>query len=322
MDYLAYYIHRFDPIIFRITENFGPRWYGLAYLLGFVAGILFLRYLSRRSLCRIPESQVTDFIVYTAIFGVMIGGRVGYFLFYRFEELVSNPLVLLQVYKGGMASHGGILGIVAFTFYYARKHGYPWTHLGDSLVPIAPIGIGLGRLANFINGELVGRPTTVPWAVQFPEELNLGPEHGLPAETVQRVINEVDPLVPNESVRYVDQVIDAARHVPEVLPVLAQYLTPRHPSQLYQAALEGFLLAGILIFIRLKWRQLPHGMLTGIFFILYAIFRMIGETFREPDATRLLGFTRGQFYSAFMIAVGMAFLAYAWRSASTRAARS
>ncbi len=313
MEILAYYIHRMDPYIFRITETFGPRWYGLAYLLGFVAGIAFLRFLSRRGYCQIPEEKVTDFIVYTAIFGVMIGGRLGYFLFYRPQEFLANPMVFFKFMEGGMASHGGILGIVGFTYYYARRHGHSWPHLGDCLVPIAPIGIGLGRLANFINGELIGRASTVPWAVQFPEELKLGPEHGLSPLTVQQAISEVDAALPNAVITYPDQVIEAARDVSEVLPILANYLTPRHPSQLYQAFLEGFLLAAILIAIRLKWKHLPYGLLTGLFFVLYAIFRMIGETFREPDAERLLGMTRGQFYSVFMIAIGSCFLAYAWR---------
>lgn len=312
MAFLGYYIHRMDPFVFRITETFGPRWYGLAYLLGFVAGIVFLRYLSRRAYCRIPEEKVTDFIVYTAIFGVMLGGRLGYFLFYRPAEFLADPLVFFKFMEGGMASHGGILGIVAFTLYYARRHQISWPHIGDCLVPIAPIGIGLGRLANFINGELIGRPATVSWAVQFPEELRLGPEHGLPAETVRQVIRETDAVVPDVTVAYPDQVIEAARRIPEVLPILAEHLTPRHPSQLYQAALEGFLLAGVLIFIRLKWKALPHGLLTGLFFVFYAPLRMLGETFREPDAERIVGFTRGQFYSVFMIAVGLAFLFYAW----------
>ena len=113
-----------------------------------------------------------------------------------------------------------------------------------------------------------------------------------------------------------DQVIEAARHVPEVLPILASYLTPRHPSQLYQAFLEGFLIAGVLMVVRLKWKDLPYGLLTGVFFIIYAIMRMVGETFREPDATLLLGLTRGQFYSSFMILIGAAFVLYAIRASS------
>lgn len=320
MEILGYYIHRMDPYIFRITETFGPRWYGMAYLLGFVAGILFLRYLARRGYCQIPEDKVADFVVYAAIFGVMLGGRLGYFLFYRPVDLVENPLVFFKFMEGGMASHGGILGIVIFTLYYAWKHGYSWPHLGDCLVPVAPIGIGLGRLANFINGELIGRPASVPWAVQFPEELKLGPEHGLPEDTVQQVLAEAGQVLPGVRVTHPDQVIEAARQVPEILPILAAYLTPRHPSQLYQACLEGFLLAGILIAIRLRWKDLPYGLLTGLFFILYAIFRAIGETFREPDAERILGITRGQFYSAFMIVIGVGFLIYAWRRQISRQA--
>ena len=316
--FLGYYIHRLDPFVFRITETFGPRWYGMAYLLGFVVGILFLRFLSRRGYCQIPEEKVTDFIVYTAIFGVMLGGRLGYFLLYRPQELMANPLVFFKFTEGGMASHGGILGIVIFTFCYARRHGHSWTHLGDSLVPVAPIGIGLGRLGNFINGELIGRATTVKWAVQFPAELKMGRDGGLSPATVQSVVHEVDQALPGVAIDHADEVIAAARHSPEVLPILANYLTPRHPSQLYQALLEGFLLAGILIAIRLRWRDLPHGLLTGLFFTLYAVFRMIGENFRQPDAERILGLTRGQFYSTFMILLGIIFLVYACLSRGSR----
>ena len=321
MEFLAYYIHRMDPYIFRITETFGPRWYGFAYLLAFVVGILFLRFLSRRDYCTIPEDKVTDFIVYTAIFGVMVGGRLGFFLFYRFDELVSNPLVFFKFQEGGMASHGGILGIVFFTLYYARRHGHSWTHLGDSLVPIAPIGIGFGRLANFVNGELIGRPTDVPWAVQFPEELRLGPDQGLDRETYFTVMDQVDAAVPDVAISEPNQVVEAAREIPAVLPVLAEHLTPRHPSQLYQACLEGFLVAGILMVIRLRWKHLPNGLLTGLFFILYAIMRMTGEVFREPDATRLFGMTRGQFYSVFMIGIGVAFVLFAVRASRCEARR-
>jgi phosphatidylglycerol---prolipoprotein diacylglyceryl transferase len=317
MDYLlGYYIHRMDPFIFRITETFGPRWYGFAYLLAFIVGILFLRYLSRRGYCQIPEDKVTDFIVYTAIFGVMIGGRLGFFLFYRFEEFLADPLVFFRFQEGGMASHGGILGVVAFAFYYSWRNKISWPHIGDCLVPIAPVGIGFGRLANFVNGELIGRPTTVSWAVQFPEEMKLGPDHGLDRETYYQIIDEVDQVLPEAQVTTADQVIEAARHVPEVLPILASYLTPRHPSQLYQAFLEGFLIAGVLMVVRLKWKDLPYGLLTGVFFIIYAIMRMVGETFREPDATLLLGLTRGQFYSSFMIVIGAAFVLYAIRASS------
>ncbi len=318
MAFFGYYIHRMDPYIFRITETFGPHWYGLAYLLGFAAGILFLRFLVRRDYTRIPEEKVTDFIVYTAIFGVMLGGRLGYFIFYRLEEFFSNPLVFFRFLEGGMASHGGILGIVVFTWVYARLHRLSWPHVGDSLVPVAPIGIGLGRLANFINGELIGRPTTVPWAVQFPKELRLGPEHGLPRETVAKVIEEADRVTPGVEITHPEQVVEAAYSLPEVLPVLAVHLTPRHPSQLYQALLEGFLLASLLIFIRLRWKHLPDGLLTGIFFIGYAVLRIIGEMFREPDAERILGLTRGQFYSTAMILVGSAFVAWALRSRCAR----
>ncbi len=313
--FLGYYVHQLDPFIFRITETFGPRWYGLAYLLAFIVGILFLRFLARRGYGELKEEQVTDFIVYTAILGVMLGGRLGYFLFYRPNEFFENPLVFFKFLEGGMASHGGILGIVFFTLYYAKRHRLSWPGLGDNLVVIAPMGIFFGRIANFINGELYGRKTEVAWAVQFPEELR----GGLPPETVAGVVQQVDSVVPGKSITDATQVIEAAWTNPDVIAVLAETLTPRHPSQIYQALLEGLLITLILLPIRLRWKALPHGILTGLFFILYAIFRMLGERFREPDAERILTLTRGQFYSTFMILIGLAFIFFAIKRRQSKA---
>ncbi len=314
---LGYYVHQLDPFIFRITETFGPRWYGFAYLLGFVAGIFFLRYLAKRGIGELPEDKVTDFIVYTAIFGVMIGGRLGYFMLYRPGEFFSNPLVFFKFLEGGMASHGGILGVVLFALYYAKRHGHSWAGLGDDLVVVAPIGIFFGRIANFINGELYGRATQAKWAVQFPDELLASPEHGLPVETVTKTIRDANALVPELTLSYPHDVLLAAQAHPKVVELLGQVLTPRHPSQLYEAILEGLLITAILAPIRLCWKRMPKGFLTGLFFILYPVFRMIGERYREPDAERILGLTRGQFYSTFMILIGLAFLAYAWSQRST-----
>src|SRR5947209_9499848 len=186
----GYYVHNLDPFMFRLWDNVGPRWYGMAYVLAFVFGYLLLRWLSKRGLCDLKTTaskrnvygadEVGDFITWAALFGVMIGGRIGYVLFYK-PEMLREPLSVLRVWEGGMASHGGILGLILFTLYYARRHNAHWTNLADSLAVAAPIGLCLGRIANFINGELYGRVAHLAWAVQFPKEL-LDPANGAEAE--------------------------------------------------------------------------------------------------------------------------------------------
>jgi phosphatidylglycerol:prolipoprotein diacylglycerol transferase len=166
-------------------------------------------------------------------------------------------------------------------------------------VAVAPIGLFFGRLANFINGELYGRITNVPWAVQFPAELL---DHPREATLVIEQTTKINPALDN-----VPAVIAAARYSPQVRETLASVLTPRHPSQLYEAFLEGLLLFTLLIVIRLKFKK-PDGVTTGCFFLLYPLMRIIGEYFREPDAPLTGPLTRGQFLSLFMFVVGAAFL--------------
>jgi phosphatidylglycerol:prolipoprotein diacylglycerol transferase len=253
---------------------------------------------------------VADFVFFAAVFGVLVGGRLGYVLFYR-PQMIVHPLEIFQVWDGGMASHGGILGLVVFSFIYARRHHISWTGIGDNLVAVAPLGLMFGRLANFINGELYGRPTTVPWAMQFPSEL-LDPS--FPADKLSAVVAKCEALVPSiaQAVDPVRAIIADARTNPQIREVLSQFLTPRHPSQLYEALLEGLLLFVCLITIRLRFRQ-PNGVTTGCFFLLYPTMRIIGEMFREPDAPLTGPFSRGQFLSLFMFLVGIAFLVYAFR---------
>ena len=167
---LAYYLHNLDPIIFRIYDNVGPRWYGLAYVAAFVSSYFLFLWLSRRGYADLPPQRVGDFITGCALFGVIVGGRLGYVFFYK-PEMLREPLSILRVWEGGMSSHGGMFGLLAFTFYYAHRHKISWTNLGDNLVVTAPVGLFFGRCANFINGELYGRITSVPWAIQFPKEL-------------------------------------------------------------------------------------------------------------------------------------------------------
>jgi phosphatidylglycerol---prolipoprotein diacylglyceryl transferase len=294
----AYYVHDLDPLIFRIYDNVGPRWYGLAYVLAFVCSYLVYRQLARRGYADLPVAKVGDFITGAALFGVIVGGRLGYVFFYK-PEMLRAPLSILRVWEGGMSSHGGMLGLLAFTFYYAWRHKMSWTNLGDNLVVTAPIGLFFGRFANFINGELYGRATSVSWAMQFPKELN---ENIGETERAIVACTKIDPSLTSS-----DAIVAAVHHQPQVKEVLRNILTPRHPSQLYEAFLEGVVLFAILWFARTRMRQ-PNGVLTGLFFIFYAIFRIVVENFREPDASLIAGFTRGQFFSFFLIAIGLAFV--------------
>jgi phosphatidylglycerol:prolipoprotein diacylglycerol transferase len=298
---LAYYLHNLDPIIFRIYDNVGPRWYGLSYVLAFICGYLLFLWLAKRGFADLPPQRVGDFITGCALFGVIIGGRLGYVFFYK-PEMLREPLSIFRVWEGGMSSHGGMLGLLLFTLYYAHRHKISWTNLADNLGVTAPIGLFFGRCANFINGELYGRMTKVPWAMQFPKELF---DHPQEAERAVAACARIDP-----SLATPDAIVGAVRSQPQVATALRSILSPRHPSQLYEAFFEGIVLFAILWFVRTRRRE-PNGVLTGLFFIWYAIFRIVIEYFREPDATLVGLFTRGQFFSFFLIAIGLGFVAVA-----------
>lgn len=260
---LAYWVHHMSPFLGPHWGNIGIRYYGLAYMLGFVvAWWMMVRYArAGRSLVAAPK--VADLMV-VIVLGVLIGGRVGYFLLYQPGTLFRAPLELFKVWDGGMASHGGFVGVALALWWYARHERIPLLHLGDIVTSTAPAGLFFGRIANFINGELWGKVTTVPWAMIFPKS------------------------------------------APD-LPV--SEIPPRHPSQLYEAGLEG-----LLLFTYMQWRfwrsdavRTRPGRLTGEFLIAYAIVRMIGEVFREPDEgiSLLFGLSRGTFYSIFLIIAGV-----------------
>src|SRR5438128_265201 len=294
----AYYLHDLNPLIFPIYDSVGPRWYGLAYVLAFISGYLLFLWLAKRGFADLPAERVGDFITGCALFGVIIGGRFGYVLFYK-PEMLREPLSILRVWEGGMSSHGGMIGLLLFTFYYAHRQKISWTNLGDNLVVTAPLGLFFGRCANFINGELYGRAANIPWAVQFPKELT---ENVAEANRAIAACAQIDPSL-NSS----DAIVAAVHRQSQVKEILRPILTPRHPSQIYEAFFEGFILLAILWFVRTRMRQ-PNGVLTGLFFACYAIFRIAIENFREPDATLVAGFTRGQFLSFFLIAIGLAFI--------------
>jgi phosphatidylglycerol:prolipoprotein diacylglycerol transferase len=298
---LSYFIDNFDPFIVRLWDNVGPRWYGFAYVLAFISAFFIVLLLAKRGYCDLPPNRVSDFVTWTALFGVLLGGRIGYVLFYR-PQMLREPLSILRVWEGGMASHGGMIGILLLTLYYARRHKFSWMNLGDALVIAAPIGLFFGRCANFINGELYGRATSVAWAVQFPKELLENPAE---ADRAVAVATKIDPSLTDPEL-----VIQAARHNSALKDTLRGILTPRHPSQLYEAFFEGIVLFAILWLVRTRMRQ-PNGVLTGLFFICYAIFRIIIENFREPDAPLVGALTRGQFLSFFLIAIGLGFVVVA-----------
>ena len=256
-----------DPILISIGP-FAIRWYALAYIAGILLGWLYARYLIKRESLWNGRAPLTvtdfdDFIVWVTL-GIILGGRLGYVLFYNPAHFAAHPLEIFQVWSGGMSFHGGFAGCVLAVVLFAYKRGISILSLGDLTCAAGPIGLCLGRIANFINGELWGRPTDVSWAFVFP---NAGP-------------------------------------------------LPRHPSQLYEAALEGLLLFCILAFaIRLGALKRP-GLVVGLFAIIYALARSFCELFREPDPQ--LGFlwggmTMGMLLSIPLFIAGVAFVMYALR---------
>lgn len=167
--YFSHWTHDLNPVVFHLRGPLAVRWYGLAYLLGFLGGYLLLLRDSKRGSLRVPADDLSNLIVWLAFGGVFLGGRLGYVLFYAGDTFLRDPAFVLRIWEGGMSSHGGMLGVLAVLLFYARRHNYPFWNLADHLAAAAPIGLFFGRIANFINGELWGRPSTVPWAVIFPQ---------------------------------------------------------------------------------------------------------------------------------------------------------
>ena len=298
---LAYYLHNLSPYVVKFSEKFQIHWYGLAYVLGFYCAYLIMHRLAKKGYGALRADEVADFITFAALFGVVVGGRVGYMLLYKIGDFFSNPLTLFRIWDGGMSSHGGIAGLALFSLWYSWKHKISWTGIGDNLVVGAPLGILFGRLANFINGELYGRATDVSWAVKFPTELK--DQHVLPSQVGIMVEG-------NQFPQHSHEIVELAKSTPDGLANLTEALTPRHPSQLYEGALEGIFLFTVLYLVRTRVKNLPNGVLTGLFFIIYAVVRISVENFREPDAELIMDITRGQFYSIFMICIGLAFLVF------------
>lgn len=256
-----------NPVAIQIG-SFPIYWYGLMYLCGFITFLLLGQMRARWLHSFITPAQVSDLLFYAAL-GVIIGGRLGSVLFYNFDELRHDPFYILHIRDGGMSFHGGLLGVIVALWWYQKRHRWGLLRLCDFAAPMVPIGLGLGRIGNFINAELWGRPTDMPWGMVFPQ---------------------VDML-------------------------------PRHPSQLYQAFLEGFVLFAIVWWFSRTTR--PTGAVAALFITLYGVFRFIIEFVREPDLqVGYIAFdwlTMGQLLSLPMIAVGAVVLMYAYRDTARSA---
>ncbi len=324
MPFISTYFHNWDPIIFEL----GPlavRWYGVAYLTGFIVAIELLKYLRQVDRYPIPKAEISNFIVMGGLFGVLLGGRLGYFLFYwlpteGLDAWMNDFFVFIRFWDGGMASHGGIIGLMLYTLWYAKRHKLSWTGIGDGLCVVAPLGIFFGRIANFINGELYGRVVAnKDTGMLFPGELFVPKDSGDRGwealyQLQSFVPDALKPLSTNTYATQLNWLIQEARTNTAIESILREFCVPRYPSQLYQAAMEGLGLFLILFTIRMMFKNLRDGILTGIFFIAYAGFRILGESYREPDSALIGELTKGQFYSLFMVLIGLGFILWACRN--------
>ena len=245
------FINNLDPVALQIF-SFEIRWYSLSYIIGILLGWV----LCKKIFIKDPKvnKKFDDYITYLII-GIIIGGRLGYVIFYNFNYYFQNFLDIFKIWEGGMSFHGGLIGIIFASIFFAKKHNQNYFLYTDLVALVAPIGIFFGRLANFINSELYGIPTKVPWAVIFPQ---------------------VDSF-------------------------------SRHPSQLYEALLEGVLLFLILIYFRKKFLNKP-GLISGLFLIFYSIFRFFAEFYRVPDEQLgyiFLNFSMGQIISLIFMLTGV-----------------
>ncbi len=333
-------LHDFDPVLLHISGDIGIRWYGLSYILGFIAAYLIIGWLADRQKQGMTLDMVSDLITYLAL-GTIIGGRLGYVFFYSPDLLTKfKPEFpywgVLAVNEGGMASHGGMIGIVIASWLFFRKSGINFTYLLDLCAVGGPIGVFFGRIANFINGELVGRaaPEGLPWAVKFPTDIYLWskrePEKMGSLSTVVEKMN-INPTQWLDWVQKMNTDIVAREHVLNtvnnivvqiqsgntvVRDALGPLLIARHPSQIYAALLEGLFLFIILFFLWRKPRR--PGFIAGSFLILYSLVRISDEYFRMPDdhlGFQMLGLTRGQWLSIIMLVLGIVF-SFVWARSS------
>lgn len=262
MNETTHWVHNLDPKLLHIWGNIGVSYYGLAYVLAFVFGVSMHRLMLKKERSPLKPDQ-EEMALYAMVLGVLIGARVGYCILYALPELLNRPWFIVEVWHGGMSFHGGLIGVIFACWYVSRHSQSSILQFSDMITSMAPMGLLMGRIANFINGELWGRVSNVPWAVIFP------------------------------------------RSAPGMAP---ENILARHPSQLYEAALEG---AVLLLWLQFRyWKtdaRTRPGIITGEFLFLYAVFRICCEMFREPDASLILGLSRGTFYSIFILIAGMFF---------------
>ncbi|WP_428387587.1 prolipoprotein diacylglyceryl transferase [Mucisphaera sp.] len=312
-------LHTLDPIAFTIPGIGLPiRWYGLAYLTGFLLAFILVRRVLTVGRSPLKPDLAADLIIHIAL-GLVAGGRVGYVLFYKphlLLEFTAEPPFwsLIAINRGGMSSHGGMLGAIFAAWLFARRNSVPLRHILDLAAFSAPLGIFLGRVANYIGGELYGRATSADfrWATRFPQELL-----DFSAEQLAPLMAQA-PDLGNEPLLWAYRAIDRVqKNDPRIIEIVEPALTPRHPSQLYAATLEGLVLFAVLAAAWLKPRK--PGFIAGLFCCTYAIARIINEQFRMPDAHLLnseyaaLGITRGQWLSALLFLLGLYLIRQAHR---------
>ncbi|GAB4195098.1 MAG: prolipoprotein diacylglyceryl transferase [Phycisphaeraceae bacterium] len=316
---LGAWLHDLDPVLLQI----GPlsiRWYGLSYLIGFFVAYLLIRRVCRAGISSLQPQNAADLVITVAI-GIVLGGRLGYVLLYKpamlFHFSDSLPYWdVLAINKGGMASHGGMVGGILACIYFAKRHQHNTRHLIDLFAFSAPLGICFGRIANFINGELLGRPCNPDYAlaVKFPQELIDAPVSKL-LEVYQALpspgsivpgLTEWDPWIIIDRIQQGDAIVRKA---------VEPFLTPRHPSQLYAAILEGLVVFAVLLWVYRRPRK--PGLVAGLFAVVYSIARISDEFFRMPDAHLIekefavFGITRGQWLSVLLFVAGTVLMVYA-----------
>lgn len=327
-----YYVHNLNPVLIPIYGNIAIRWYGLSYMIGFICSYFLIKWLSEKQKMGLTKSMVSDFVTYCAI-GTMVGGRLGYSLFYSPDLFVKfRPDFpfwgVLAVNEGGMSSHGGMIGIVVGVWLFARKYGINTLYLLDLVCLCGPVGVFFGRIANFINGELVGRPiqSFVSWAVKFPTDIlswgvtekdkflaltdvyqKLGGSADQWKTWVETMAFSADAKTRVYS--FLSRLVEETQHNNSVvLKALEPLLLPRHPSQLYGALLEGLL---VFVILFLLWRTPKKlGFIAASFGVLYSIARVVDEFYRMPDAhlgLQLFDLSRGQWLSIGLALIALTF---------------
>ena len=324
----AAWLHDLSPFLWRISGDFGLRWYGLSYIAGFALGYVLLRFLAKRGATPLPAERVFDAIVLLALSAV-IGGRVGYAILYQPSLLwgFSGDFPfwsMLALTQGGMSSHGGMLGVLCACWRLTRGFAFedgsrspkmPLLHTMDLAALLAPPGLLLGRLANFVNGELLGKPVAAPgepgpwWSVRFPQEVVSDHAPELTAEQLERLMLLVDRVAPGvpfgDGYKRLMERVQAGNA--ELAAELAPLLSARHPSQLYQAAVEGLVVGGLVWLVACKPRR--PGVISAAFLMSYGVLRILTEVYRLPDGhlavERIAGLSRGQWYSVVMILAGV-----------------